>query len=205
MDSPTPRPTSDAAGMDQISIDHLKVDSSALPDSDRAALVFAARMTTAGYTTTDAEVAGLVESFGEAKLVAIVLQIAYANFLDRLAMSLGLAVEPGGPVPPVEVRFAKPSSPGIPAATRPAPPSNPEARIASTASDPDWAVFNYGQLQEKLEAQRDRKPRVSIPTWEDFAAACPRACIPGPSRSGFAGACSSAADSPNSARPGSSA
>ena len=42
-------------------------------------------MTTAGYTSTDADVKSLVESFGEAKVVAIVLQIAYSNFLYRMA------------------------------------------------------------------------------------------------------------------------
>ncbi len=166
------------AGLDQAAIDRLKSDTSTLPASEQAVLSFARRMTTAGYTTTDAEVAGLVESFGEAKVVAIVLQIAYANFLDRMAMALGLTVEPGGPVPPVDVRFAKPSGPDIPAATRPAPPSNPEARTSNTASDPDWSVFNHAQLQEKLEAQRDRKPRVSIPTWEEFRAALPEGLYP---------------------------
>jgi alkylhydroperoxidase family enzyme len=166
------------AGLDQAAIDRLKGDHSTLPASEQAALAFARRMTTAGYTSTDAEVAGLVESFGEAKVVAIVLQIAYANFLDRMALALGLTVEPGGPIPPLEIRFAKPSGTGIPAATRPALSSNPDARLAATASDPDWSVFNYAQLQEKLEAQRDRKPRVSIPTWDEFRAALPEGLYP---------------------------
>ena len=56
---------------------------------------------------TDAEVKSLVESFGEAKVVAIVLQIAYSNFIYRLAQSLGLPVETGGPLPPLEVQFQK--------------------------------------------------------------------------------------------------
>jgi alkylhydroperoxidase family enzyme len=165
------------AGMDQDGIDQLKGDGSALPASERAALAFAARMTTAGYTTTDDEVAALVKSFGEAKVVAIVLQIAFANFLDRMALALGLAVEPGGPVPPLDVRFARPGESGIPAASRPAVPSNPEEHRA-TASDPDWKLFDFGQLQEKLEAQRDRKPRVSIPTWDEFRAALPEGLYP---------------------------
>ena len=72
------------AGLDQPAIDRLSGDRSGLPDAERAALAFAERMTTAGYTSTDAEVKSLVESFGEAKVVAIVLQIAYSNFLYRM-------------------------------------------------------------------------------------------------------------------------
>jgi alkylhydroperoxidase family enzyme len=166
------------AGVDQAAIDQLKGDYSALPASDRAALAFASRMTTAGYATTDDEVAGLVESFGEAKVVAIVLQIAYANFLDRMALAMGLAVEHGGPAPPIDVRFAKPGEKGIPAASRSTLPSIPKDQPDATASDPDWKEFNYGQLQEKLEAQRDRKPRVSIPTWEEFRTALPEGLYP---------------------------
>ncbi len=166
------------AGMDRGAIDKLKGDRSTLPAPERAALSFAERMTTAGYTTTDAEVAGLVESFGEAKVVAIVLQIAYANFLDRMALAFGLAVEPGGPVPPIDVQFTKPGAMGIPAASRPALPSISKGHPDSTVSDPDWKEFNFGQLQERLEAQRDRKPRVSIPTWEEFRAALPPGLYP---------------------------
>ena len=47
-------------------------------------------MATAGYTSTYAEVATLVAAFGEAKVVAIVLQIAYSNFLYRMTLALGL-------------------------------------------------------------------------------------------------------------------
>jgi alkylhydroperoxidase family enzyme len=166
------------AGMDQAAIDRLKGDRSTLSAAERAALAFAERMTTAGYATTDDEVAGLVASFGETKVVAIVLQIAYANFLDRMALALGLTVEPGGPVAPVDVRFARPSGSGIPAASRPAAVSNPEAQASAKFSDPDWATFNYDQLQEKLEAQRGRKPRVSIPTWEEFREVLPESLYP---------------------------
>ena len=52
-------------------------------------------MTTAGYSSTDEEVAGLVEAYGEAKVVAIVLQIAYSNFLFRMAQCLGAAGRAG--------------------------------------------------------------------------------------------------------------
>jgi alkylhydroperoxidase family enzyme len=166
------------AGMDQAAIDLLKGDQSTLPASERAALAFAARMTTAGYTTTDVEVAGLVKSFGEAKVVAIVLQIAYANFLDRMALALGLTVESGGPVPPLDARFARPSAAGIPSATRSAPLSTKEVQTPEIPRDPDWKTFNYDQLQEKLEAQRGRKPRVSIPSWEEFREALPEGLYP---------------------------
>lgn len=165
------------AGLDGAAIERLTGDRSGLPAPERAALAFAERMTTAGYTSTDAEVAGLVEAYGEAKVVGIVLQIAYTNFLDRMALALGLAVEDGGPLPPLDVHFKPVSGAEIPGATRPALPKS-AATTTATQPDPDWATFNFTQLQEKLEAQRDRKPRVSIPTWEEFREALPSKLYP---------------------------
>lgn len=166
------------AGVDAATIARLDTDPSPFSAQEQASIRFAAHLTTAGSSTTDAEVAELVAAFGEAKVVAIVLQVAYANFLDRMALALGLSVEPGGPFPPVEVRFAKPSGTGIPAATRPALPTSGKSASDATVSDPDWAAFSYEQLQTKLEQQRDRKPRVSIPTWDEFRAALPEGMYP---------------------------
>ncbi len=100
------------AGMDRAAIGRLSGDRKSLPPPARGALAFAERMTTAGYTSTDAEVAALVEAFGEAKVVAIVLQIAYANFLFRMAEALAVPVEEGGPRPPLDVHFVKPGAIG---------------------------------------------------------------------------------------------
>jgi hypothetical protein len=142
-------------------------------------------MTSAGYTSTDAEVAGLVQSFGEDKVVAIVLQIAYSNFIYRLAQSLALPVEPGGPLPPLEVHFARPVGDtvvgsDVPAAPRPqpAPSANTAAEPNTKVTDPEWTRLPFEELQQRLEAQRGRSPRVSIPSWEEFRKALPATLYP---------------------------
>jgi alkylhydroperoxidase family enzyme len=137
-------------------------------------------MTTAGYSSTDEEVAGLVRSFGESRVVAIVLQIAYANFMDRMVLALDLPIEPGGPLPPAQVHFADSTLLGskVPAAARPAPPQGTTSVEVRQASDPEWGLFDYRQLQQRLEAQRGRQPRVSIPTWEEFRESIPASLYP---------------------------
>jgi alkylhydroperoxidase family enzyme len=166
--------------MDRSAIDRLTGDRAALKAPEQAALAFAERMTTAGYTSTDAEVAALVEAFGEAKVVAIVLQIAYSNFLYRMALALGLPVEAGGPLPPIDVQFAKPAhdtvigSEVVPAPRPvPVPSATASAEPNLKLTDPEWSRIRFEDLQHKLEVQRDRKPRVSIPTWEEFRQVLP--------------------------------
>ena len=70
-------------------------------------MAFAKKLTTDPRSVTDAEVASLIEWYGERQVVAMVLAVAYAHFQDHLVLALGLSVEPGGPVPPLDVRFAK--------------------------------------------------------------------------------------------------
>jgi alkylhydroperoxidase family enzyme len=173
------------AGLDQAAIARLIDDRATLPAAEQAALAFAERMTSAGYTSTDAEVAALVEAFGEARVVAIVLQIAYSNFIYRMAQALALPVEEGGALAPLDVRFARPAhdsvigSDVVPA-PRPTPGSTATALTEPNVklTDAEWTRFRFEDLQQKLEAQRDRKPRVSIPTWEEFRQALPENLYP---------------------------
>src|SRR5262249_5823915 len=99
------------------------------PEAERDALGFARKMTLAAATVTDAEVTRLRERYGDTAVVAMVQLLAYANFQDRLLLSLDLPVEVGGPLPPVQVRFAK----GMPA---PAVP--PRVRPAAATSEDKW-------------------------------------------------------------------
>jgi alkylhydroperoxidase family enzyme len=172
-------------GLDQPAIDRFSGEDSSPAGPDHAALAFAKRMTTAGYASTDAELGALVQAFGEAKVVAIVLQTAYANFLYRMTQAFGLAVEPGGPLPPLDVRFTRRAGEAavgsdVPAAPRPVPavhatsPSEPNAKL----TDADWLRFGFDDLQARLEAQRERTPRVSIPTWEEFRKVLPASLYP---------------------------
>jgi len=173
------------AGLDQVAIERLAGDRSALPEAERAVLAFSERMTTAGYTSTDAEVKRLVDSYGEAKVVAIVLQIAYSNFLYRMTQALGLSVEPGGPLPPLEVHFKRPKGDTAVGADVPAAPRRQARSIASAAAEPgvkitypEWAGFRFEDLQDRMEAQRRRIPRVSIPTWDEFRKVLPENLYP---------------------------
>lgn len=155
------------AGGTARDIEQLAAGAADLPALDRAALSFARKMTLAASTVTDGEVQRLIDELGEAPVVAMVLQMAYANFQDRLLIALGSEIEPDGPLPPLEVRFSSP-----PPDQKPEPAARPEVLAAPAApapgriSDPDWKSLNFVQLQERMEAQRGRKSRVSVPTWE---------------------------------------
>ena len=47
-----------------------------------------------------------MKHYGEKTVAAMVLSMAYANFQDRLLLCLGSPIEPGGPLPPLDVIFA---------------------------------------------------------------------------------------------------
>lgn len=60
------------------------------PAVDGDVLAFARKLTLAGATVSDDEVASLRQRYGDKQLVALVQLIAYANFQDRLLRALGL-------------------------------------------------------------------------------------------------------------------
>ena len=152
-------------------------------DADRAALEFARKMTVESDAVTDAEFARLVKDFGERKAASMVLGMAYANFQDRMLICLGAQVEPGGPLPPVDVAFD-------PAAltTRTTPPASPPRSPLPKPTgkdlvedDPEWASTTYDTLQERLEAQRRKPTRLRIPEWNEFAGSLPPGLFKGTS------------------------
>jgi alkylhydroperoxidase family enzyme len=148
-------------------------DRSSLPAAERAALEFARKMTKAAHTLTDEEVAGLVAEYGEPQLVEMVLQMAYANFLDRLVLSLGISVEEGGPLPPRVFSFpAFANLQEVPAANRPEDLPRVEQPVLSQQPlrmnevfGRDWTSLQFDQLQQMMDLQRARPGRVSIPDW----------------------------------------
>jgi alkylhydroperoxidase family enzyme len=150
----------------------LQGDRSGLPAAERSALTFARKMTVAAHSVTDEEVAGLIAHFGERRVVAMVLQLAYANFLDRLVLALGVRVEEGGPLTSRTYGFHALSEPrGIPGAARPADSSTQaddpvELPELESVFGRDWKSQLYDDLQERLQGQKARAGRVSIPDWE---------------------------------------
>jgi alkylhydroperoxidase family enzyme len=152
-------------------------------DADRAALDFARKMTLDSDSVTDAEFAGLVKNFGEKRAASMVLLLAYANFQDRVLLCLGAQVEPGGPLPPVDVTF-DPAS--FVSKTTPPPPIQKSLLPKPSGKDlveddPEWASLSYEALQDRLESQRRKPTRLRIPAWDEFARNLPEGMFKKPS------------------------
>jgi hypothetical protein len=122
----------------------------------------------AANTVTDAEVAQLMGHYGNQQVVAMVLLLAYANFQDGLLLSLGLTHEAGDCLPAREVRFAKTPAGAnpAPAVARTLPTGGPPSSLASV-NDHQWSVLDFGRLQQEMEAQRARQPRILVPSWNE--------------------------------------
>ena len=95
------------AGIPEEQIADLKAGPRRWRQDERAALEFSSQMTLDASLVTDKQVADLRETYGDQKLVAMVLLLASANFQDRLILGLGLPPEAGGPLPPLAVSFDK--------------------------------------------------------------------------------------------------
>jgi alkylhydroperoxidase family enzyme len=146
-------------------------DHSHAPQSWRPALHFAKKLTVAAYTVTDEEFAHLLRTHGEKDVVAMVHLLAYANFQDRLVQGLGLEVEEGGPLPPLDVRFVRKSEQMAP--PRRAPDRPPNNTVPERITDPEWLAADFDTLQKAMSAQRDRPPRIRVPSWEEVAQNAP--------------------------------
>ena len=141
---------------------------SARPEADREPLEFARLLTVAAPTIEDAMFARLVDRFGAKKTAAMVLLAAYGNFQDRIVLGLDLAVEDGGPLAPLEVKFAPGGLQVVPVLTEQgALPRLREGGRTVVDRDPEWSELSYDTLQSRLEAQRGRTPRLPIPSWDE--------------------------------------
>jgi alkylhydroperoxidase family enzyme len=169
------------AGGKAEDIDNLPRRLDRLPEAERLALQLVRQLAEAAYTVTDTQVARLVELYGEKQVVAIVLVAAYANFQDRLLLALGVSVEPGGPLPPLKVRFRKPPPPDKSAeakAEKPkrkvSPPAKDPPPIPEKIDDPEWTALPLDSLRERLDHQiARRQARVRVPSWETVRDALP--------------------------------
>jgi alkylhydroperoxidase family enzyme len=160
------------AGLNHTQIQALAGNHAEFPAPERAALEFARKMTISADTVTDGEVAYLKSHFGEHKLVAMVLLLAYANFQDRLILALDLPLEPGGSLPPLEVRFDKKAkAPEVPARNKPAGPAPPP--VPTFVDDLEWRSFDFDDLQRNLTTQRSNPGRIRVPSWEEVKAVLP--------------------------------
>ncbi|HEV3263538.1 MAG TPA: carboxymuconolactone decarboxylase family protein [Gemmataceae bacterium] len=156
------------AGVDDAGIRALARGDAKLPRPEEVALEFARKMTVAANTVTDAEVGQLVRLYGQKQVVAMVLLLAYANFQDRFILSLNVPLETGGPLKPLEVRFArKEAGRQQAAAPKRRPPAGKTIFSTKPAADREWTSLDFAQLQKAIEEQRARQPRIAVPSWED--------------------------------------
>jgi alkylhydroperoxidase family enzyme len=154
------------AGVHDFEIEAFQKDDSNLPAGERAALAFARKMTVDASSVTDAEMAQLLGEYGNKQVVAMVLLLAYANFQDRLILSLGVANDKDSARPPEEIRFNKDTVVPVPP-RRPQPPRSAAVAALAGARDSDWMSQGFSQLQRVMEDQRARQPRILVPAWED--------------------------------------
>ena len=142
---------------------------------------FVRLLTVAGPTIPDALFERLRVKHGERSVAAMVLLTAYGNFQDRLLLGLNVPLEKNGPYPPLNVKFGEGAlqmKPLIPADNGVA--TYEEQGQAVTPRDKTWTAVTYDQLQQKLEKQRDRKPRLPVPTWDEVKDKLPEAMAVSP-------------------------
>lgn len=162
------------AGADDTMISVLIGPAEQWPEADRKPLEFARLLTVAAPTIPDALFEDLRKEYGENQVASMVLLAAYGNFQDRIVLGLQLPMEQGGPLAPLDVEFVEGALQMAPLI----PPNGPLPVLNANgtdvvADDADWASVTYDELQGRLEKQRDRKPRLPIPTWEQVKAKLP--------------------------------
>jgi hypothetical protein len=164
-------------GADESEIRALHEETTDSP-KERAALAFARKMTLAAYSVSDEEVEQLIEHFGEKTYVAMVLQMAFANFQDRLLLALNVPVEPEGPLAPLDVRFVPRKLTEIEAAARSGDVEPAPDEIDSLVEDVEWKSLTFDQLQLRLDQQRARNGRVRVPEWSEVHPQLPPEIFP---------------------------
>ena len=165
-----------AAGATPAEIEALTGSRPGLPAETQRLLSIARQLTVAAWKITDEEMAAVRADLGDPKLVAFVQFVGFANFQDRLILSLGLGDEPTVATPD-GLRFKRPWEGGeVP--KRPALKESAADPKPPTVADADWRTFDYAKLQKEMAAQKAREPRVSVPTFEDVKRFLPKDAKP---------------------------
>lgn len=152
--------------------DLLQGRTTGLSESQRLLFEFATQLSLAGRDITDEQFEQLHKQYDDGRMVGIVLLTAYANFQDRLVHALALPLEENGSLAPLEIRFTE-STPGgslTKPVERPPIPADSTVEIRK----PDWTDAPFAQLQSRLEAQRQREPRIHVPDWDEMLARLPK-------------------------------
>jgi alkylhydroperoxidase family enzyme len=153
-------------------------DRSLWSDREKSAIQFATGMTLDSDGVTDKQFADLVVMFDERTVAAMVLHMAYANLQDRLILCLGVELEEGEPLAPLDVHFSPDSLVQKTLAPPPNPPKeigNPDTTPTDIIQDKDsFTWLPYEALQTRLLIQKTRKTRLRVPDWQEFADKLPK-------------------------------
>lgn len=171
------------AGASEEVISVLTGNPEAWPEADRKPLEFARLLTVAAPTITDSLFEDLQKQYGDHQVASMVLLAAYGNFQDRIVLGLQLPMEETGPLAPVEIEFAE----GALQMTPLIPPKGEVPLLGAAGvdvipEDGDWSAISFDELQARLEKQRDRKPRLPIPTWDEVKGKLPPSMAVRPTR-----------------------
>jgi alkylhydroperoxidase family enzyme len=136
------------------------------PLPERAALDFADKLTRTPPAITDEEVASLIEHYGEKQVVAMVLLVAHANFLDRIILALDLRPQAADTLALGEVQFEAPGPGAVPEVVRRPWPGSADAvsDAADEGQDEGWTAVPFEDLQQQLDRQRQRRSRIRLPS-----------------------------------------
>jgi alkylhydroperoxidase family enzyme len=149
------------AGGPAADIDDLPRRMDKLPEAERLALQVVKQLAEAAYTVSDAQISRLVDLLGEKQVVAIVLVAAFSNFQDRLLLAQGVSVEPGGPLPPVKIRFRKPPPPAQGSAPKKDAPG--DRKVKEPAKSTVTAKDGRGDQNAKDRPKRKLSPPAKNP------------------------------------------
>lgn len=161
----------------------LTSDPAKWPEEDHKPLEFARLLTVAAPTIPDELFADLRKTYGDNKVASMVLLAAYGNFQDRIVLGLQLPMEDSGPLAPLEVEFVEDAFQLAPLI----PPTSERLSLNIAgedvvSDDGDWGTVSFDELQARLEKQRDRQPRLPVPTWDDVKGKLPPAMATRPTR-----------------------
>ncbi len=171
------------AGVTAEDLQRLSGSPSQWPTTDQDPLEFARLLTVAAPTIPDEQFERLRVRFGEQQVAAMVLLAAYGNFQDRLILGLNLPLEETGPLAPLDVKFREDAfqmAPFVPQQSELA--SLSDGGTAVVPADLEWGAISYDELQARLEMQRERHPRLPIPTWDQVQKVLPPAMAVRPTR-----------------------
>jgi hypothetical protein len=153
------------AGGNPEDLPRIASSSGQLSEKERRTFAFAHKLCVAAHEVTDADVEQLVSDWGTADLCAIVLTLAYANFQDRLLISIGVESEEGEWLAPPPVKFdwesLKEKPLAVPVRNLPEPPQ--DGTVPRMVDDPDWKSAPLADLKQMLQMQQLRAARIPIP------------------------------------------